>query len=397
MSAVLTPDHLVWTTPSPVTTVKVDCGHVDVAWRDGKTHRFHPLWLRDNCVCGQCLHQGTREQLLDIRDVPLDIAARDARMDNDGAVSVSFSDGHKSRFHPGWLWAHAGEDWTLAPLEPVHWTVEPLAEPPTFDGPAAKTDDALLAEALAAFERYGIVRLRDLPREPGTVEAFALMIGPVRETQFERVFNVKSRADADSNAYTPGALSGHVDLPTWEATPGIQILHCLENSAAGGESVMIDGFAIAADLRDHEQEIFHNLSTVCWSHSSRKPDTGYRWRAPIIELGPGGELSAIRMTAFSRDPLQAATELIGPSYRALRRFLELMEDTRYRMVYPFSPGDLVMFDNRRILHGRQSYDPASGNRHLQGIYIDRDSARAKRRVIEQQRLRRAAGAGSQAG
>ena len=366
----------------------LDKGHVDMVWHDGRTRRFHPFWLRDNCACNQCLHQGTREQLLDIRDVPLDIAVLEVRTDSDGAVRVAFSDGHQSRFHPGWLWAHAGESWVLAPLEPVLWTAEPLAGPPTLDGPAATSDDAVLAEAIVTLERYGIVRLRNLPTDPGTVEHFARRIGPVRETQFERVFNVRSRADADSNAYTPGALSGHVDLPTWEATPGIQILHCLENTVTGGESVMIDGFSIADDLREHEPDIFHNLCTVCWSHSSRKSDTGYRWRAPIIGLGPDGGIADIRLTAFSRDPLQAAPELIGPSYRALRRFLDLMEDSRYRMVYPFAPGDLVMFDNRRILHGREAYDPMTGNRHLQGVYIDRDSARARRRVIAQQRLRR---------
>ena len=388
MSAIPTPDHLVWTTPSPVSTAKLDNGHVDVVWQDGRTHRFHPFWLRDNCACSQCLHQGTREQLLDIRDVPLDITVLEVRTDSDGAVRVAFSDGHESRFHPGWLWTHAGESWVLAPLEPVLWTAKPLAGPPTFDGPAATSDDTVLAEAIVALERYGIVRLHNLPADPGTVENFACRIGPVRETQFERVFNVRSRADADSNAYTTGALSGHVDLPTWEATPGIQILHCLENTVIGGESVMIDGFSIADDLREHEPDIFHNMCTVCWSHSSRKSDTGYRWRAPIIGLGPDGGIADIRLTAFSRDPLQAAPELIGPSYRALRRFLDLMEDSRYRMVYPFAPGDLVMFDNRRILHGREAYDPMTGNRHLQGIYIDRDSARARRRVIAQQRLRR---------
>ena len=388
MNSIPTPDHLTWATPAPVTAATAIAGGVRVAWADGTSHVFHPFWLRENCACPECLNQSTREQLLDIRDLPLDIAARTVETDDMGAVRVTFSDGHTSRFHPGWLWAHAWEGWALAPLEPVYWTDEPMHEPPTFDGPRATSDETVMADALAAFERYGIVRLRGLPTAPGTVEAFALSIGPVRETQFERVFNVVSKADADSNAYTPEALTGHVDLPTWEATPGIQMLHCLVNTANGGASTMVDGFAIAEHLRTHEPDIYENLTTVCWSHSARKFDTGYRWRGPVIERGPDGQLVGIRFTAFSRDPLQVAPELIEPSYRALRRFLDLMDDPRYRMEYPFVPGDLVMFDNRRILHGRTAFDPASGDRHLQGIYIERDSARAKRRVLEQRRLRR---------
>ncbi len=392
MTAIPTPDHLVWTTPSPVQSAVIANGQLDVTWCDGKSHRFHPFWLRDNCACPDCLHPGTREQLLDVRKVPLDIVVETSTCNDDGAIRVSFSDGHKSRFHPGWLWAHASQSWALAPLEPICWTQARLNEPSTFDGPAATSDDSVLAEALEAFELYGIVRLRNLPAEPNTVERFALSLGPVRETQFERVFNVISLADADSNAYTSDALSGHVDLPTWEATPGIQILHCIENSVSGGESIMIDGFAIAAELQENEPDTFELLTAVCWSHSSRKFDTGYRWRAPIIGISPNGKFSSIRLTAFSRDPLQVDSQLVEPSYRALRRFLDLMEEPRFRMVYAFAPGDLVMFDNLRVMHGRNSYDLASGDRHLQGIYLDRDSARAKRRVIEQQRLRRLAAA-----
>ncbi|MDX1402213.1 MAG: TauD/TfdA family dioxygenase, partial [Kiloniellales bacterium] len=237
MVEISTPDHLVWETPAEAKEVHIDDGHVTVVREHGSSHRFQPFRLRENSASPSCLHQTTREQLLDICELPMEILGTLARIDDDGAVSVTFSDAHESRFHPGWLWAHrGGENWPFAPLPPTLWIEEDLREPPSFDGPSARSNDAVLSEVLAALERYGIVRLRGLPTKPGTVEDFALSIGPVRETQFERVFNVISRADADSNAYTSGALSGHVDLPTWEATPGIQILHCLENSAAGGES-----------------------------------------------------------------------------------------------------------------------------------------------------------------
>ena len=44
MNTLPTPDHLVWTTPSPVSTATIANGHVDVDWMDGKSHRFHPIW-----------------------------------------------------------------------------------------------------------------------------------------------------------------------------------------------------------------------------------------------------------------------------------------------------------------------------------------------------------------
>jgi gamma-butyrobetaine dioxygenase len=31
---------------------------------------------------------------------------------------------------------------------------------------------------------------------------------------------------------------------------------------------------------------------------------------------------------------------------------------------------MVVFDNRRILHGRDSFDPSTSFRHLHGCYVD---------------------------
>jgi gamma-butyrobetaine dioxygenase len=47
----------------------------------------------------------------------------------------------------------------------------------------------------------------------------------------------------------------------------------------------------------------------------------------------------------------------------------------------FEPGDLVGFDNRRVLHGRDAYDPGAGRRVLRGCYIDRDDVLSRLRVL----------------
>jgi len=45
---------------------------------------------------------------------------------------------------------------------------------------------------------------------------------------------------------------------------------------------------------------------------------------------------------------------------------------RYPGKFRLQPGELMLFDNSRVLHGRTSYNPNEGLRHLQGCYIDRD-------------------------
>ena len=43
--------------------------------------------------------------------------------------------------------------------------------------------------------------------------------------------------------------------------------------------------------------------------------------------------------------------------------MEKANSPEYQMSFPFKAGDLIIFDNRRILHGRTAYDPKhSGDR-----------------------------------
>ena len=46
-------------------------------------------------------------------------------------------------------------------------------------------------------------------------------------------------------------------------------------------------------------------------------------------------------------------------------------DAKQGVIEP-KAGDIFSFNNRRVLHGRKEYDANSGERHLQGYYIDRD-------------------------
>jgi gamma-butyrobetaine dioxygenase len=47
-------------------------------------------------------------------------------------------------------------------------------------------------------------------------------------------------------------------------------------------------------------------------------------------------------------------------------------------------GDIFSFNNLRLLHGRTEFDPNSGNRHLQGYYMDRDEIRGRLSFLENQ-------------
>ena len=64
-------------------------------------------------------------------------------------------------------------------------------------------------------------------------------------------------------------------------------------------------------------------------------------------------------------------------YEAYYIFAELLHSGEFKINFKLEAGDIFCFNNRRVLHGRTAFDPNSGNRHLQGYYLERDEILAK--------------------
>ena len=100
----MTPDFDSYPIDFTITSVSVRERWVEVVWADGRLSRFHHMWLRDNCPCAGCVHQGTKEQTFELVAVSDDVHPTAATLTDDGSVSVVWSnDAHVSDFHAGWL------------------------------------------------------------------------------------------------------------------------------------------------------------------------------------------------------------------------------------------------------------------------------------------------------
>ena len=271
----------------------------------------------------------------------------------------------------------------VAPAEvpPILWDAHALEAPPTFDGAGILEDDGLLQAWLEAVAAYGIARLRNVSPEPGMVARAAARVGPLRESNFGRIFDVRVKAGPGSNAYTAAALTPHTDLPTREYQPGLQFLHCLEMSSRGGRAIMVDGYRLARHIQESDPQAYRLLTEVPWPMSNRAPDSDYRWCAPVIRLGPTGAVEELRVAPFLRAPLTVAFDRVEAAYRALRVFFEAVAEPVLQLRFAYRPGDLVAMDNRRLLHGREAYDPAAGRRWLQGCYGERDELLSRLRIL----------------
>lgn len=370
---------------SPLSAVQVLPDRVQVRWADDRLSPFHHQWLRDNCPCTQCVYSVTREQVLEIVDVAEDLGCHGAHIDSQGCLCLDWSDGHQSRFDPGWLRAHAydeqsREERRANKAQSQLW--DSRLELPVFDYQALMDDPKTLLQWLLALRDIGLTQVRGVPTEPGSLALIARRIAFIRESNFGVLFNVQSKADADSNAYTAFNLPLHSDLPTRELQPGLQFLHCLVNDAEGGESIFVDGFAIADALRRENPEAFLTLCETPVEFRNKDRHSDYRCLAPIIALDALGEVAEIRMANFLRGPFDTSVEQMPRLYHAYRRFIALTREARFRVIRRLDPGQLWCFDNRRTLHARNAFDPASGARHFQGCYIDRDELLSRILVLQ---------------
>ncbi|MBT8408164.1 MAG: TauD/TfdA family dioxygenase [Alphaproteobacteria bacterium] len=374
-----------------ITSLRADPDWLSITWADGITGRFFRNYLFENTVGDEAINPATRERDLDPDQIPEGLSIASAERDAAGAVVLGWQPtGTRTRHHPGWLYGVALGLWRPgAALSPQDsWTAGDMPAPPTFDGPAALKDDAALEDWLIALRSFGLARLEGLPDTPGTVQRAAERIGTVRASNFGFLFTVETKPDPDSNAYTSAALTAHTDLASREVQPGLQFLHCLENTCADGFSTMVDGFAIAEALRDSEPEVFDALSRLPWVFSNRHADTDYRFSGPLIETGADGKITEIRNTGFLRAEPDMNDTDIPRAYAAVARFAERARDPAFVCRYPFRKGDMVAFDNRRILHGRDAFDPNGGTRRLQGCYMERDELFSRLRVLSRRRRAR---------
>ncbi|MBH3403719.1 gamma-butyrobetaine dioxygenase [Pseudomonas glycinae] len=356
-----------------------------IKWADGRVSPFHHVWLRDNCPCPHCVYSVTREQVFEIVDAAQDLSPSAVHIDTDGCLRIDWQDHHLSRFDAGWLRAHAYDNESrterlAAKPEPFLWRSD--LQLPVFDYAALMNDNAALLQWLLAVRDIGLTQVRGVPTEPGSLKLIAQRISFIRESNFGVLFNVQSRADADSNAYTAFNLPLHTDLPTRELQPGLQFLHCLVNDAEGGESIFVDGFAIADALRQEDPASFKALCEIPVEFRNKDRHSDYRCLAPVIALDALGRVAEIRMANFLRGAFDTSVEQMPLLYRAYRRFIAMTREPRFRVMQRLNPGELWCFDNRRTLHARNAFDPATGARHFQGCYIDRDELLSRILVLQ---------------
>ena len=350
---------------------------LDIEWNDGEKSNFNFMWLRDNCPTVR--DKDSRHRMFNLLEVSTNISPKQFKINTEGKLEIEWNEGnHTSYYDQKWLRENCytinNKKKYISPYNLWNNSLNSKLSTVQIEHDEIMDNDKGLIKWLELLHYNGIAIVKNAPIKKNSAFPVLNRIGSIRETFFKTPFEVINIPKPNNSAYTAHALRNHMDLPWFETPPGYQFLHCLINSAKGGQSSAVDAFAVADYLRKNEKEIFETLVSVPlkFKDNDYTQESIRTFHAPAITLTKDNDYNDIRFSVATMDALDCHPDDMERVYKAHHKFGNLLHDDKFVIKFRLNPGDIFSFNNRRVLHGRTAFDPNSGHRHLQGYYIDRD-------------------------
>lgn len=381
------------------------------------------LWLRDICPCPQCQSPSSGQKRFATCDLNQDVSPKSVELKEDGSLQIEWENDSSgsnhssvypleyltSRYHAS---THHGSPTLPDRIVWVRKTFEQGLASRNVEYADWMQGGAAYCQALQTLSAYGLVVVKNVPESEESVQRVGERIGPLMDTFYGFTWDVISKPDAENVAYTSEFLPLHQDLMYHDPIPKIQLLHCLKNECAGGDSLFSDGLYAAYNgwirsrdefkiLRDRQLPIaywytkngnhrYRTHSVIDVTDLPHPIPLATNWSPPfqaplpldhLVQHGPRAKPTY----EGSEDhiPVTIGRERLSNWMAATKKFRALLEDPANMWQYKMEPGDCVVFDNRRVLHGRTQFEPSrGGQRHLRGAYLDEPTFdRARRQYV----------------
>jgi gamma-butyrobetaine dioxygenase len=347
---------------------------------EGETY-FNYHWLRD--ACPSAIDPQTRERIFDISSLDSGPQARTAHVE-DGALVIDWANEvHQTRLPLAQLQAFAdnGRKFDPADLPRNLWysgQYDSFKRVRQADAVSTDEGRAALARALV---KDGVALVTEMENSDDSLKRLVNCLGPVTPSAEGDHFEVRLEIEPTNLAFTAGPLEMHTDLPGEEMAPGVQFLHCRENTVEGGLSLFLDGAAVAAALREEDPDAFAMLASHDIPFFYRHDGWDYRAHQRVIELDARGDVAGVTLSQHLQDDIDLPQDLLDDYYPALCKFIRMMQEDRFLCRFRLNAGECIVFDNHRIVHGREAFSAESGTRHLRGCYTDRGATWSTYRTL----------------
>ncbi|KAL1837891.1 hypothetical protein VTJ49DRAFT_3277 [Mycothermus thermophilus] len=361
-------------------------------WDDHFT--LSTLWLRDACECPRCVDRHSGQKTFSTTDLPDVPTIKHAMIRYDKALELTFANDkpsgggdHTVLYSAKTLaeWRAVGSRWhrfafTLRKPDIIPWD-RASYEALLADGRCRVSyndwinNEPAFFDALRDLSQTGLIFVTDVPQDEKSVEQIATRIGPLMHTFYGWTWDVRSKPQAENVAYTNVFLGLHQDLMYHDPIPGLQLLHCLANDCSGGESLFSHGLRAAYELKLTHQKDFDNLCRHKTWFGYRRNGHHHFARHSTIVAGFSQHPTEVCwappfQTTFPLAVDHRQTDNLRRWRDAAQKFQQIAESELNTFELKLKPGECVIFDNRRVLHGRREFDAGNtGSRWLKGAYV----------------------------
>jgi len=332
---------------------------------------FDYFWLRDNARDPISFDSRSHQRELFTCAVDAAIRPVEAHLDDSGAtLEVRWPDLENPVSYDGaFLQSYAAPTDGLAMPEPAIWDAASIDDSALRIPHDKVVKDNGTGALLRIIAKNGFAVITGTPCAMESVADVAGRIGYVRHTIFGGLWEFEANENMADSAYTPKELRPHTDGTYSHDAPGLQMLLCMEYDATGGESIMVDGFRIAAALEESSPQIYADLTRIGVTGVYKGDGVELKARRPIFRTDETGRLVQVSFNNYDRDTVMLPRDDMRALYAGIRAFDNLANDPAFQWRYTLEPGDMMVFDNWRVLHGR---GPFRGRRKMAGSYLNRE-------------------------
>ncbi len=343
--------------------------------KQGAKKEIHPFWLRERVNSKNSLDQKTQQRLFD--PTMLKNSSEISKVNiSDKFLEVNFKDGAYAKLVIENILKEFEKENELYFINKISWKSD-FQNNNIYKFSKNFFEKEIMYQSLSDFYKYGFVIFENVPTQDNFIVNFANSIGSIRRTNFGEFFNVKSKPNPNDLAYTSLPLAPHTDNPYRKPVPCIQLLHCIENEVNGGLSTLVDGLAVTEELKKEHPSFFQILTEIKVRFQFVDENVVLEDWAEMIQLDENKRLKQVRFSPRLDFVPLMDKEKLELYYAARNKISEMYNSEKFRIEFKLKPGDLLMMDNYRLLHGRTEYNANEGNRFLQGCYIDYDSTEGK--------------------
>lgn len=202
------------------------------------------------------------------------------------------------------------------------------------------------------------------------------LLNPVAQSiNGKMIVDVKTQANEPSTNYrkSTDGFQFHTDgVYKLDTPPQYIVLACIEQADVGGDSFVIDGQRILAELKTNSIS-FDILSNFEFCFKTQWNDNGLEYlRRKIIELNTDGTFGRISFYRAEIEAGHAIAEIpLTDNQIAALNLLEMLffkhvNDTRFRL----QNGDFLIVNNHKMIHGRMPFKEQTQKRHLLRMWAD---------------------------